>query len=109
MSVNNTWNAEVAAPKIKPGGNQSLLGICQGISFWLPTSLLNLSACDLIRLTLRLGLVVCCCDEENRHREELSLLLGPIWLLRPVFVWFMAEARSRAILLLVCWLKPWAA
>jgi hypothetical protein len=32
-----TWYAEVAAPKIKLGGNHSLLGICQGLSFSLTT------------------------------------------------------------------------
>jgi len=92
----STWYAEVAAPKRKLGGNQSLLGISQGLSFWLPSWLLILWARDLrLRSDLRFLLF---CDEEERCREEVSLL-GPIWLLRPGWaVWFMAEAaRSRAI------------
>ena len=73
---NNTWYAEVTAPKMNPGGNHSLLGISQGSRCSCASSLPIISARD-----LRSHLLLLFFDEDRCH-DKLPPL-GPMWLLRP--------------------------
>ena len=88
---NNTWYAEVAAPKMNPWGNHSLLGISQGSRCSCSSSLLMVSARD-----LRSHLLLLFFDEDRCH-DKLSPL-GPMWLLRPGWaLWLVRAEASRAI------------